>query len=47
MEEPIISPDGKFVWTGSDWAPTDASEELNKTNEAILLMKKELWQNTR
>ena len=35
MEEPIISPDGKFVWTGSDWAPTDASEELNQESKQI------------
>ena len=35
MEEPIISPDGKFVWTGSDWAPTDASEGLNQESKQI------------
>ena len=31
------------------WDPRiqELREELNKTNEAILLMKKELWQNTR
>tara|TARA_B100000767_G_C19717901_1_gene515803 strand:+ start:324 stop:1442 length:1119 start_codon:yes stop_codon:yes gene_type:complete len=27
MEEPIISPDGKYMWTGSEWIPSPPSDD--------------------
>ena len=35
MEEPIISPDGKFVWTGSDWTLLDENNEIVEKNSNI------------
>ena len=35
MEEPIISPDGKFVWTGSDWTLLDENNEITEKNSNI------------
>jgi len=28
MADPIISPDGKWMWTGADWIPTPPTSEL-------------------
>jgi len=30
MDEPIFSPDGEFMWTGSDWIPTPPINESTK-----------------
>ena len=29
MSEPVMSPDGKFMWTGDEWVPTPPSEGNN------------------
>ena len=30
MPDPIISPDGNSFWTGSEWAPTNDSNQITK-----------------
>ena len=37
MSEPIYSPDGKFMWSGSEWipAPPKASQTLNMQDSVV------------
>jgi hypothetical protein len=32
MSDPILSPDGNFMWTGNEWIPTPPSSEGHKIN---------------
>ena len=32
MDEPVYSPDGKFLWTGSDWIPAPPEGGSNILN---------------
>jgi len=33
MDEPVYSPDGKFMWNGSEWIPTEELQEQSLLNE--------------
>ena len=35
MDGPIISPDGKWMWTGSDWIPAPPGSKVNQTVSTI------------
>ena len=37
MSDPVYSPDGKYLWTGSDWipAPPSAGQNLNMQDSVI------------
>lgn len=47
MDEPIISPDGKFVWTRSGWAPLNESEEFDEEKAIINQEKKQIYDRER
>ena len=33
MSDPVISPDGKWMWTGNEWIPAPPSDETINSNE--------------
>ena len=37
MSEPVISPDGKFMWSGSEWipAPPKGNQTLNMQDSVV------------
>jgi hypothetical protein len=46
MSDPIFSPDGKFMWTGSDWIPAPPDQPLPQINMQDSVIAGDLVQNT-
>tara|TARA_B100000212_G_C27152202_1_gene437997 strand:+ start:57 stop:608 length:552 start_codon:yes stop_codon:yes gene_type:complete len=43
MSEAVMSPDGKFMWTGSEWIPSPPSEVVEASSEVQNSSEKKDW----
>ena len=43
MSESIMSPDGKFMWTGSEWIPSPPSEAVETPSTVQVTSEKRDW----
>ena len=41
MGDPIFSPDGEFMWTGSEWIPAPPGKENRETNVDVVQSQKQ------
>ena len=41
MGDPIFSPDGEFMWTGSEWIPAPPGKEHRETNVDVVQSQKQ------
>jgi hypothetical protein len=46
MSDLMLSPDGKFMWTGNEWIPAPPSSEGNKINMQDSVIGGDLVSNT-
>jgi len=46
MSDRMLSPDGQFMWTGTEWIPAPPSSEGNQINMQDSVMSGDIVRNT-